>query len=568
MKRIICIMLTALLLLPFAGCAARDAGELSTTADPTAGTAADDSKPPILILKTTQGSMTNATAALLGGYSWTYPDPSDPSSSLTSEADAAYPTDIFDDLPAIDRAEAESGVSLVTEGNIISVVASEYGAETLTETTLDPADLYFPMDGDKSYAYIVTVEFPSGTALYYFKIAGTSTADTGTRPGNHPILSDPVPPSVYTSADVQDYRDYACLLTSAALCSAEGNTNLSPLSLYLALAMVTNGAEGDTKAQLLQLLGAADTTTLNARCRAYLDTLSSKDDTLTLQLADSLWLRKEGTGAEVNFSSSFLEAVKVNYDATAEAVDFTSASAAQRIAAWIKENTGDTLEPDLEFEPDTLMALVNTVYLLAKWQEPFDETLTDKGDFTLSDGSTVQADFMHQSLQTQIVEGNGYVRTTLPLRGLGGMTLVLPNEGVDLAELIGSMEDVKALLYNDDAARNVQLALSLPRFSFDCQHELASLVEALGCGDAFNGDMADFSALSDAQSYISRILQGTHIDVNEKGVEASAFTMIVMRDTAIWELDSYTLNFDRPFLFAITASDGTLLFVGVVQNPA
>lgn len=79
--------------------------------------------------------------------------------------------------------------------------------------------------------------------------------------------------------------------------------------------------------------------------------------------------------------------------------------------------------------------------------------------------------------------------------------------------------------------------------------------------DAEFQDMMDVAPL-----YVSSVKGGTHIAVDEKGVTASAYTAI-MYCGAMLTTEKLDMKLDRPFLWTITV-DGTVLFVGIVSNPA
>lgn len=72
--------------------------------------------------------------------------------------------------------------------------------------------------------------------------------------------------------------------------------------------------------------------------------------------------------------------------------------------------------------------------------------------------------------------------------------------------------------------------------------------------------------LAAAPLYISSVKGGTHIAVDEKGVTASAYTAILYCG-AMLTTEKLDMRLDRPFLWTITV-DGTVLFVGIVSNPA
>jgi serine protease inhibitor len=92
-------------------------------------------------------------------------------------------------------------------------------------------------------------------------------------------------------------------------------------------------------------------------------------------------------------------------------------------------------------------------------------------------------------------------------------------------------------------------------------------LKALGISSAFSLESADFSGMTDAPAFISGVKQETHISIDENGVEASAFTEIAYAGAAMPE-DQAEMILDRPFIYGITAGNGTLLFVGVCMDPA
>ena len=91
---------------------------------------------------------------------------------------------------------------------------------------------------------------------------------------------------------------------------------------------------------------------------------------------------------------------------------------------------------------------------------------------------------------------------------------------------------------------------------------------SLGIADAFS-ESADFSGMCDRNVFLSKVLQESFIAVDEKGVEAAAYTIIAAPEAAAEpeELPRIDFHLTRPFLYAIEANDGTMLFVGTVTVP-
>ena len=97
------------------------------------------------------------------------------------------------------------------------------------------------------------------------------------------------------------------------------------------------------------------------------------------------------------------------------------------------------------------------------------------------------------------------------------------------------------------------------------------MLQTLGVTDAFDPGLADFSQAFDAETpaYISAVRQGTSFTVNEAGVEAAAFTEVAMNESAAMPPEeTLQMQLDRPFLYGVRSSSGTLLFIGVCADPA
>ena len=67
------------------------------------------------------------------------------------------------------------------------------------------------------------------------------------------------------------------------------------------------------------------------------------------------------------------------------------------INAWTSERTHERIPeivPDGVLDEETLLVLVNALYLKAAWADPFRETSTTDADFHLADGTVVRVPTM------------------------------------------------------------------------------------------------------------------------------------------------------------------------------
>jgi serpin B len=80
------------------------------------------------------------------------------------------------------------------------------------------------------------------------------------------------------------------------------------------------------------------------------------------------------------------------------------------------------------------------------------------------------------------------------------------------------------------------------------------------------GMTADFSGMDGTKSlYIGMVQHDAFVNVDEKGTEASAATIVDMRRKSMPRFERMTVN--RPFYFMIHDANGAPLFLGHVVDP-
>jgi serpin B len=172
---------------------------------------------------------------------------------------------------------------------------------------------------------------------------------------------------------------------------------------------------------------------------------------------------------------------------------------------------------------------------------------------------------MHQTNDTgYYIRGEGYTKSYLRLYS-GDMIIVLPEEGVDVDDLL-TEEKLWEIFENGDY-RSGEIRWSVPKFQTDTQLDLSDTLKSLGVTTAFSLN-ADFSEISTSGLYLSSIRQGTHIALDEEGVEAVSYTAAANVEAAEPDEDPTVveMNLNRPFIYLITANDGSPLFLGVVRT--
>ena len=352
---------------------------------------------------------------------------------------------------------------------------------------------------------------------------------------------------------------------------AGANLCFSPLSLALALSMTLNGAEGETYDAIAKTLGYSEQTleTLNAQARALSRLLNPADKSITVHMANGLWVQQG-----FPLKPDFLRALLTHYDARTETVDFLKPEAtADTINAWVKEQTEGVIEKLFQasdFDAQTRLALVNTLYFEGQWQHPFPKDATQDAPFHLENGTTKTVPMMRLSERLPYLKGEGFEAVGLPYtEDAYRFYLFLPEKGRTVADLRAQLTPENWAKWLTEF-RTVQGSLQMPRFKIEAKYDLKLPLSALGMGIAFDPDRADFNRIAEAapeRLYIQKAIQKAVVEVDEEGTKAAAATGLTFGVTSL-PVDQFNIVVDRPFLFAIVhPPTGTVLFWGIVRTP-
>ena len=355
----------------------------------------------------------------------------------------------------------------------------------------------------------------------------------------------------------------------------------SPLSITYVLGMVNDAATGQTEQELEQTLGfhQGGIKAVNDYCKKLIEGLPKVDNTVTLNIANAIFLNKDYT-----LKNQFQEDMETYYDAKAEALDFKNASTLNHINGWCSDKTNGMIPSILdEVNPEMVSYLLNAIYFKADWASKFDQKNTKEEFFTTENGKT-RLPLMHQNVLIRYLKNDTYSAIEMPYgNGYWNMTVMLPEEGKTIDDVIsylagigwskdyivGNMQyDHITAMYG---ARPYEVDLKLPRFETDSDTDklekgLIGLLEQMGIHLAFNRDLSEIPNMcEDSNVYISMMRQKAKIKVNEEGSEAAAVTVGGVGVTSVGpvEYPKATFHANRPFVYVIKeASSGVILFVG------
>ena len=339
---------------------------------------------------------------------------------------------------------------------------------------------------------------------------------------------------------------------------SKGKTTLvSPLSVLTALALVQNGAQGDTLAQLEQALGGLDRDTLNAYMRAYCDFLTESDE---LKIANSVW-----TDSSAEAKRAFLQKAVDSYSAQIFSALLSSKKTVSSINSWVKKNTDGMIPKIIEnADRDAVMMLINAVAFEAKWETPYTNDDIEKLEFNSYSGKSKKTEFMCSTESVYLSDSDAVGFMKPYKNGRFAFAALLPNEDVNIDDYIASLSGEKLMKIFSSAKKNEEVDVKMPKFKAEYSTQLIDTLKKMGIEDAFDRKSADFSSLIDKNdgAYIGTVMHKTFIEVDQEGTRAAAATLVGISKMSMPAINPVCLN--RPFVYMIVDTETTLpLFIGV-----
>lgn len=353
--------------------------------------------------------------------------------------------------------------------------------------------------------------------------------------------------------------DFAFNLYKHLVASApDQNTFISPVSISMALAMLSLGAGGHTRTQLLQGLGFNLTETseseIHQRFQRLYHLLRDSDTGLEMTMSSTLTLDRN-----VNLLDSFLEDIRHYYGSEALTMDFQElAETGRQIDAFIK-NTTQGEPADLFSDPDSpaIPTMVNYIFSKGTWTHPFDLERTTEQNFYVNERTTVKVPMMFYSGSVKYLLDPELPCQVVQLDHMGNQTifLILPDPG--------QIDTVTAALSRDTMDRwstslaMRQVNLYIPKVSISETYDLGSVLADMGIEDLFT-NQANFSGISHAKLKVSNVIHKATLQLDEEGVKPAAIRELggirgIKRIRRVWEPapKPTIVNFNRPFSITI-----------------
>ena len=340
------------------------------------------------------------------------------------------------------------------------------------------------------------------------------------------------------------------------------NVFISPLSIFMALAMTQSGAGGATKDAMRQALAVPPELSddeLRGSASALMKVLQAERGA-ELSIANGLW-----SDRSMPMSSGFVRQGRKYYQADVTTLDFRQPSAADEIEKWVQGKTHGKISGLISPEQlmNTRALLTNAVYFHGKWVHEFPKKETVAADFHLPDGGEKKVQMMHQrSIPGAYRQGDGFEAAALDYRESHvRLYAILPASGSSPEQVLAKIS-MQQLIQAPPG--RINLDLRLPRFTLDYKEELKDTLSSMGMALAFVPG-ADFTPMGSPGFFIGGVVHKTRLEVDEEGTTAGAATGVRMPSSMP---RVRTLVFDRPFaLLLCDTQTNAVLFAGVVYDP-
>ncbi len=338
------------------------------------------------------------------------------------------------------------------------------------------------------------------------------------------------------------------------------NALFSPLSIWLAMAMLYEGANGTTAEELAKVMHfPTNKSLLRENVRWLLENFGNHTGNYTLKIANSLWVQD---GFPVR--EKYKDILREYYLAHLQLLNFLQNPEEARniINSWVENETNGKIRnffPPNSITPSKVAVLVNAMYFYGLWAHPFNASKTDKEHFYTPSGK-ILIDMMHMSGYFNYTEDRETQVLELPYQGNElSMLIVLPKD----KDVTISPEKIKEW---KETLIPTKVYLSFPKFKLDEKFSLKTVLENMGIRSVFTPE-ANMSELSpQGDIFASDVFHETYVSVDEKGTEAAAATGVPV--AASIALENVRFKVDHPFLFLIQdRNTGAIFFMGWIENP-
>jgi serine protease inhibitor len=322
------------------------------------------------------------------------------------------------------------------------------------------------------------------------------------------------------------------------------NIIFSPYSFYIALCILLNGTVGEASQAIRKYLHIQDS-------------LSDSDlNNYNMSMVNYYYLDEKNLFSVVN---AIFTKVEPRSEFVDIAIKYYNSSifeleSVNQVNTWVSEKTKGKITKIIENIDETKMIIVSTLYFLSEWKYPFEPDMNEKRKFLSIDNQN-EYEFMNQKFQNledvKYYSNDEVELITLPYKlvNIFGVILLPKKDELNKYLLKINEEDINKLIKK---CKTESVRLTLPKFKIEFGEKLQESLKSLGLGILFNG-LGDFSNCSkELNNGIQvNIVVKYFLEVNEKGTEAAAVTLISLEPKCKPKKETVKMIVDRPFLYLL-----------------
>lgn len=361
---------------------------------------------------------------------------------------------------------------------------------------------------------------------------------------------------------VRANNDFAFDLYSEIIKKEESNIFYSPYSVFSALAVVYEGARGETESEMKEVLNVLEKEMTALGFSRLYNLINSKGEIST---GNAFWAQEN-----YHFLEEYIDLVEGSYRAKISNLDFVNNTENARLTIndYIEKQTKERIKdliPEGALNPLTRAVITNAIYFKGDWKYQFDKEKTREMDFYVTPENPVKKEMMvmrPEEARFNYLENDEVQAIELPYEGEEIVMNVIIPKDIDNFDL-EKMKDYKEEMTMTSVDR-----IYIPKFEFNTKYSMKEVLSLMGMTSAFSENIADFSGMDGSRElFISDVIHQAFVKVDEEGTEAAAATGVVMEIISL-PVEEIVFNANRPFIFTILEKEtGSILFVGKVVNP-
>ncbi len=351
------------------------------------------------------------------------------------------------------------------------------------------------------------------------------------------------------------------------------NIVYSPLSIRYALSMLREGAKGETKDQLDEVLGEITP-------KKYQNVEN------VLGLANALWVKEEEKDIIHSEYKDLLESkygAEIKYDAFANPSNINN---------WISDKTFGMLHDTIdEIDSETYMYLINALAIDMEWENKFEVEDTDGMPFYESGTyENIEGDYevtmMNMYVGRDSFAYNFAEKATvlaMDLKEYGDTTLqfvaIMPVGGLNEFTENTTVSELDVLLNglrkpgNKNSDVRYSFSLHIPKFKIEDGglENFTDDLKGVGLADIFD-KKSDFSGITDDEEFmVEEAIHDVLFDFSEEGIKAAAVTVLAGGRGAAaptTSVESVSVMINKPFMFLVRdKNSGDIWFIGNMYQP-